>query len=75
LAVAEAVLRHLFRPLVVVVVLAEADLQSLDGQDRQLPKHQRWKHYMSQVVEVEVVVNITVVVAVPVVLFTTQQCH
>jgi hypothetical protein len=54
--------------------MAVVDLQLLDGQDRQLPEHQQWKHYTSQAV-VAVEVLVMVLVAVQVVLFTTQQCH
>jgi hypothetical protein len=62
---------HLLLPAVMVVV----DLQSLDGQDRQLLEHQQWKHYTSLVVGVAEVEHFTVAVAEPVATSIMQQCH
>jgi len=59
---------HLLLP----VAMAAVDLQSLDGQDRQLPKHQQWKHCMSQEAVAVLAETITVLEAVLVVLFTMQ---
>jgi hypothetical protein len=74
--VVEVVDQHLkVLHLLLPAAMAAVDLQSLDGQDRQLLDHQQWKHCMSQVAEAVEAETFTVLEAVLVVLFITQQCH